>query len=230
MFCNKCGNSVNEGDVFCSKCGNSLKDINNQEVSINEEDFKVYDVYTYNDTTPKEKIITGESFYSQQDNDNQYYNYQDNNNNYNYQDNNVNSQKETVGFAITSMVLGILSILLSCSYIYVSIILSVLALIFGIIHLKNKKSGQGMAIAGICTGAISILIKIILFILVFFGVIALGNKNLDLSDYSHIFDEFEDYDYNYDDYDYDYDGYDDDYYDDLSFKLGDDINVYVENH
>ena len=204
MFCNKCGNSVNEGDVFCSKCGNSLKDINNQEVSINEEDFKVYDVYTYNDTTPKEKIITGESFYSQQDNDNQYYNYQDNNNNYNYQDNNVNSQKETVGFAITSMVLGILSILLSCSYIYVSIILSVLALIFGIIHLKNKKSGQGMAIAGICTGAISILIKIILFILVFFGVIALGNKNLDLSDYSHIFDEFEDYDYNYDD-EYDYD-------------------------
>lgn len=225
MFCNKCGNSVNEGDVFCSKCGNSLKDINNEKISIDDEDFKVYDVYTYNDTTPKEKIITGESFYSQQDNDNQYYNYQDNNNNYNYQDNNVNSQKETVGFAITSMVLGILSILLSCSYIYGSI-LSILALIFGIIHLKNKKSGHGMAIAGVTTGAISILIKIILFILIFIGVISIGNRYNDWHDYSHIFDDYEDYDYDYDDYE-DYDDYD---YDDLSFKLGEDINVYIEKH
>lgn len=204
MYCNKCGNLVQEGDLFCSKCGNKINKIENEEVIIEDKSVANYNMYSYNDTTPKENIIIGESFYNQQDNNNdsnQYYNYQGN------QSNSMNQKKETVGFAITSMVLGIISILFTCSYIYGSI-LSILALIFGIIHLRTKKSGNGMAVAGVTTAAVSLAIKIIIVVLMLVGAISARSR----FDFENIFDEFEDYD-NYDDYE-DYDNYD------LNSKLG----------
>ena len=204
MYCNKCGNLVQEEDLFCSKCGNKINKIENEEVIIEDKSVANYNMYSYNDTTPKENIIIGESFYNQQDNNNdsnQYYNYQGN------QSNSMNQKKETVGFAITSMVLGIISILFTCSYIYGSI-LSILALIFGIIHLRTKKSGNGMAVAGVTTAAVSLAIKIIIVVLMLVGAISARSR----FDFENIFDEFEDYD-NYDDYE-DYDNYD------LNSKLG----------
>ena len=77
--------------------------------------------------------------------------------------NNMNpyQQKSTDGFAITSMVLGILAVL-SC---YFGIILGTIAVIFGHVSLSKMKKnpglqGKGMAIAGLVCGYIGILVTI----------------------------------------------------------------------
>ncbi|HIU74907.1 MAG TPA: DUF4190 domain-containing protein [Candidatus Pelethocola excrementipullorum] len=67
------------------------------------------------------------------------------------------------GLSIASMVLGILSIVFSC--LGLGWILGVIGLILGIVAIFNKNQGRGMAIAGITTSAISILLIILLLIL-----------------------------------------------------------------
>ena len=70
--------------------------------------------------------------------------------------------EEPAGFAIASLVLGIISLVLSCTMI--NIITAILALVFGIIHMVKYQSRKGMAIAGIVLGIISIVITIILIV------------------------------------------------------------------
>ena len=75
----------------------------------------------------------------------------------------------TDGFAIASMILGIIGII-TC---FLGIIFGGLAVIFGHISISNinkdpqNKNGKGMAIAGLITGYISLLI----FIFLIFGSI-----------------------------------------------------------
>ena len=69
---------------------------------------------------------------------------------------------EPAGFAIASLVLGIISLVLSCTMI--NIITGILALVFGIVHMVKYQSRKGMAIAGIVLGIISIVIMIILIV------------------------------------------------------------------
>lgn len=72
---------------------------------------------------------------------------------------------KTNGMAIASMVLGIVSIPLSCCC-YTGVIPGILAIIFGIISTKDiKKSlgnqkGEGMALAGLILGAVGLLLVI----------------------------------------------------------------------
>ena len=66
-------------------------------------------------------------------------------------------KQESTGLAVASMVLGIISLVLSC-LVTVSAICSLLALIFGISSLCSHKGGKGMAVAGIVCGAISLVI------------------------------------------------------------------------
>ena len=70
--------------------------------------------------------------------------------------------EEPAGFAIASLVLGIISLVLSCTMI--NIITGILALVFGIVHMVKYQSRKGMAIAGIVLGIISIVIMIILIV------------------------------------------------------------------
>lgn len=70
--------------------------------------------------------------------------------------------EENTGFAVASMVLGILSILLFCTCI--DVLTGVLAIIFGIVHLTTKKKRRGMAITGIVTGIIAILLTVFMVI------------------------------------------------------------------
>lgn len=60
-------------------------------------------------------------------------------------------------FAIVSLVLSILSLVLCCCMGF-NFILAVPAVIFGIVSLVKKRRGKGMAIAGIIISAISILL------------------------------------------------------------------------
>lgn len=78
----------------------------------------------------------------------------------NYQDPYRNTPpEEPAGMAIASLVLGIISVVMSCSgYNFIT---AILAIIFGAIHLAKRRSRRGMAIAGIVLGIISIAIFII---------------------------------------------------------------------
>ncbi len=68
------------------------------------------------------------------------------------------------GLSVASMVTGIVSIVLCWTVIF-SIPLGILALIFGFIG--KSKGGKGMAIAGIITGAIGLLLTVIILIAAF---------------------------------------------------------------
>lgn len=70
---------------------------------------------------------------------------------------------ESIGFGIASLVLGILSIFtFMCCINY---ILAILAIIFGIVQLVKSKK-KGMAIAGIITAAISVIIATVFWVAV----------------------------------------------------------------
>lgn len=106
------------------------------------------------------------------------------------EENNVNPiqnpnqmQTKLNGLNIAALVLGIVSLVLWCVWI-VSIPCAILSLIFGIIGIK--KQGKGLALTGIITGAIAIVLWIGIFALAFIAGFVEGFN--------------ESYDYYYDDY------------------------------
>ena len=74
------------------------------------------------------------------------------------------------GLAITSLVLGIISLIMVCCCAYVSPLLGIGALITGFSG-KSKGQSNGMCLAGIITGGLGLLLSVILLILVFSGAI-----------------------------------------------------------
>lgn len=73
-------------------------------------------------------------------------------------------EQENQGFAIASMVLGIIS-LVCCCLGWISAIMAILSIIFGVITLVKKKPGKGMAIAGIICSSFAIVIYIVLVVI-----------------------------------------------------------------
>ena len=116
--------------------------------------------------------------------------------------------KDSNGFGIASLVLGIASIVLFCTCI--NYVTALLAIIFGIIHII-KGNNKVFGIVGIATAAISVIVSII------FWVVAGSSVSTDLEkEFMKGFDEGYEY-YNDDDSyeDYDYDSYD---YDDFDYQ------------
>ncbi len=62
-----------------------------------------------------------------------------------------------IGFNITSMILGIISILIGCFIPILPLVASIVSIIFGIIGIKD--SGKGMGIAGIICSSIAIIMN-----------------------------------------------------------------------
>ena len=83
-----------------------------------------------------------------------------------YPQNNMQPQ-ESKGTSIASMVLGIFSLTFGCCITYVGIAAAIAGIITGIISIKNKKPGKGMAIAGIIMSSIALvfLVASIIFVL-----------------------------------------------------------------
>lgn len=122
------------------------------------ESYQYGEPYQYGQTPPPQNTGSVNDQYTQQ-----------------YQDayRNVPPQ-EPAGFAIASLVLGIISIVLSCTMI--NIVTGILSLIFGIVHIAKHQSHKGMAIAGIVLGIISIVITIILIVV---GVTVISTPGWD---------------------------------------------------
>ena len=98
---------------------------------------------------------------------------------------------------MTSLVLGIFTIVLFCTCI--SWITGILAIIFGIIQLVKYRQ-KGLAIGGIITASIGLLLTIILYTAAFAGM---GSTSTYNDIYNEIYDDI--YDDIYDgSYDYDY--------------------------
>lgn len=88
------------------------------------------------------------------------------------------------GLAIGSMVCGILSIVLCCGS-WISWILSVVAIVLGAVSISKGRRGKGMAMAGIITGAVGIVLSILILIVA--GIMGAAG---DLAEYSHYFDYY----------------------------------------
>lgn len=80
------------------------------------------------------------------------------------QNTNNNRQSPISGCAVTSLILGIIALLSSCCFYYLSIPLAVIGVILGAVGVKSGKSGRGMGIAGIICSVISLAPAIIVII------------------------------------------------------------------
>ena len=83
-------------------------------------------------------------------------------------------EQKPKGFAIASMVCGIVSIVICCCE-YVAIPLGIVAIVLGIVSLKKGEGGKGMAIAGIVCAGVSLLFIAFCFILYYTGAIDTSN-------------------------------------------------------
>ena len=86
------------------------------------------------------------------------------------------------GFAITSMVLGIVGIPGLCVYLWPGVIMGIVAVVFGIVALKGMKNsgndeGKGMAIAGLVLGIVVITIAVLLIIVAAASIASLNRHH-----------------------------------------------------
>lgn len=106
-------------------------------------------------------------------------------------------KKDRKGFCIASMVLGIIALVLFCVW-YLSIPCAILAVIFGILGIKSK--GKGMAIAGLVTGSIGLVVSVLIIIFLVIVGVAVGiSDSLDWDDTYNNSRHYRNYDW----YDYD---------------------------
>ena len=88
----------------------------------------------------------------------------------------VNKQyQQPSGLAIASMVLGIVSVVISLFWI-LSIPIAITAIVLGSVALVKKYTGKGMSIAGIVTGAVTLLIGIALIVITVLSYVAISNR------------------------------------------------------
>ena len=101
--------------------------------------------------------------------------------------------KETSGYAVASLVLGIVGLPIICPLL----IPSILAVVFGVMARsdieKTGKGGGGMALAGLITGFIGIAAAVIAIIV---GIIFLANADFDDPDHDDVPNFLDDHDNN----------------------------------
>ena len=96
------------------------------------------------------------------------------------------ANKLPIGLAITSMILGIVSLFPGCCMASVGImsLLGIAAIVLGFMAnsqaAQGRAGGRGMAITGIITGIVGFLIGTTLFCLVWFGGPAMQKKIQDM--------------------------------------------------
>ncbi|MFC8426541.1 DUF4190 domain-containing protein [Streptomyces sp. NPDC057236] len=87
------------------------------------------------------------------------------------------------GMGVAAMVLGILACCLFCFYGVVSVVLGILAIVFGIKGRKKAEQGladnHGQAQAGLITGIIGLVLGIAVIVLIAIGVVAAINSEED---------------------------------------------------
>lgn len=73
-------------------------------------------------------------------------------------------QRPTSGCSIAALILGIIAILSSCCFWFVSIPCAVLGIIFAAVGIKSGKGGKGMGIAGLILSIVSLVPAIVVIV------------------------------------------------------------------
>ncbi len=171
IYCPECGKENLDTFKFCNNCGAKLHQQNSSFVQSTEEEPQL----TYE--KPEAEIVSeGKVPLTQQEININYGSEEEGSYSSNtfttpkpeYYSNQTSTGKSgangNIGFSIASMVCGILS-LTCCCLTFFSLILAIVAIVFGVISLNSKYDGRGMAIAGIITGGIGIVVWLFVIIL-----------------------------------------------------------------
>lgn len=142
MYCGKCGKENRDGAVFCAYCGAPLSnvptpvvpEITEQEVR-KEEKKKAESIKTdhNNGNVSNITISMGETRHS------------------------AGSHGSGEGMAIASMILGIVALVVSCCFYYISLPCAIISLVLAAVTLKGNRGGRGMAIAGLVCSIVSLI-------------------------------------------------------------------------
>ncbi len=128
-------------------------------------------------------------------------------------------QPVSQGFGVASMILGILALVLFCSC--VNLILAVISIIFGIIQLATPESKKGMAITGLITSGISILLFLIFVVTFVLSADFQNGFDQELQDRLNNLPNQDHYESNFPDYDEDDRFEDEDRFEDGVFDIDD---------
>lgn len=187
IYCTQCGKENAVTSKFCSNCGTKLEQPSLQE----EKDFfgssggfsgektsgdtaanvyeRITDAEEEKPASPYQeeiKINYGNAqsgYYSSDNTGSSYYDSQS----AQYYGGSQEEEKQgggNIGFAIASLVCGIIS-LVCCCLGFFSAVLGIAAIVLGIITLCFKYDGKGMAIAGIITGGLALVFVIFAMII-----------------------------------------------------------------
>ena len=154
MNCEKCGAPLEDGTKFCPSCGAAVETAEAAPETTAPEAEPVY-------TAPESTVVNAAPVNSNAGNV--------------YSEEAPQTGK---GLAIASMVCGIASIVLCC-FTYFALILSIAAVVLGIISKKKTTEGSGMALAGIITGAVGLLIALFFIIVGAVAGVAFGGMSPD---------------------------------------------------
>lgn len=196
IFCTKCGSENDASAKFCSNCGVKLEAPVNGSTSENtaQSAGNVYaeGIYSGNsNASPYEKITDAEEIkpesvpvqeeihinYGQASESNQNASaysasgqqyYSASGQQYYSADGQQSGEGKGgyIGVSIASLICGILAIICCCATTF-SLLLSIAAIVLGIITIVKKYDGKGMAIAGIATGGVAIVLTILAFVSLF---------------------------------------------------------------
>ncbi|MCR5421804.1 MAG: DUF4190 domain-containing protein [Lachnospiraceae bacterium] len=157
MTCNNCG-SENENGNYCTCCGAELAKTKELFTSIGED---IADKASLDREEREllEQFPENNNYY-----DAGYVDFPENDGFYNGNDSGITGGN--TGFAIVSLICGIFS-MVCCMTVFFSIILAIVAIVFGIVTVNKKYDGMGIAIAGITTGGIGIILAA-LFMAIFY--------------------------------------------------------------
>lgn len=184
IYCTQCGSENSAESKFCSNCGSKLEKAaapKNEEqpaqtegIFSGEEAASAYEKITDAEEekpTPipsyQEEIKINYNTEPQgygTDNSSNVYDSSSQRQYYAAENNADKQEGGNIGFAIASLICGIVS-LVCCCFTLFSAILAIAAVVLGIITLCFKYDGKGMAIAGIVTGGIGLLIVIFAMII-----------------------------------------------------------------
>lgn len=168
-YCSQCGSANPSTFKFCSNCGAKLE-LSQEPVSEQPEQ-PVYERADAEIVSEGRIPLTQDelniNYGTEEKGDYSSGSFSTPNTQY-YSSNGNNFETTTIsngnsGFAIASMVCGIISII-CCCFTWFSLVLGIAAVVLGIIALSNKYDGKGMAIAGIVTGGIGIFIWLIVLL------------------------------------------------------------------
>lgn len=146
MYCGKCGKENKEEAMFCSNCGASLGNVPAPSIPVKGDE-----------SSETRKHINKESVGEKASTDNNSGNVNNITISMGESKHSHSSSGNGEGLAIASMILGIVALVVSCCFYYVSLPCAIISVVLAAVSLKGKRGGRGMAIAGLVCAIISLV-------------------------------------------------------------------------